>query len=249
MEGQDMVAKSPDLCDSKDIDQGLLLLGQAYRSSYKSNGKLNGGTKVRLVCDPVVASPFFPPGLAFRQSRTNLNLEFRVVRKTNTKLESVVESRWSCDPSTGQLFRDQKLYIVEPVKIKGRSYIHVNIAGIKVRAHRLVWRLCTGNWPVNDIDHINGDSLDNRLCNLRDVQAKENNRNKSRFLTRDLPTGVYRVQRKNGYSYFAEVGAGGKSIKGPCRGTVAQALEDRKKILADLGFCKLHIDSSCGRSS
>lgn len=41
-------------------------------------------------------------------------------------------------------------------------------------------RLLVGALPGETVDHINGNSLDNRKCNLRIVSKKENNTNRSR---------------------------------------------------------------------
>lgn len=40
-------------------------------------------------------------------------------------------------------------------------------------AHR-VWLLKTGKWPKGEIDHINGNTFDNRFENLREVTNQEN---------------------------------------------------------------------------
>lgn len=47
--------------------------------------------------------------------------------------------------------------------------------------HRLAWFYIYGKFPDNNyqIDHINGDRLDNRICNLRAVTARENNQNRN----------------------------------------------------------------------
>jgi len=45
------------------------------------------------------------------------------------------------------------------------------------RAHRIIWLLHTGDWPTDEIDHINGKRTDNRVSNLRSVSRAENNKN------------------------------------------------------------------------
>jgi hypothetical protein len=47
-----------------------------------------------------------------------------------------------------------------------------------VKVHRLVWFIVNGKLPEKDIDHINGEKLDNRIINLRDVPKSVNSRNK-----------------------------------------------------------------------
>lgn len=55
--------------------------------------------------------------------------------------------------------------------------------------HKLIWYLIKGIYPVSkQIDHINQNTKDNRIQNLRLVTAQENSRNKPK--RRDNVTGI-----------------------------------------------------------
>ena len=46
-----------------------------------------------------------------------------------------------------------------------KGYRRVKIGVTSYRAHRLAWFYMTGQWPVDQIDHINGIPDDNRFSN------------------------------------------------------------------------------------
>lgn len=73
---------------------------------------------------------------------------------------------------------------------RGKDYIVIRIGGKGYKAHRLAWLYVYGYFP-RIIDHINGDSKDNRISNLRDTTSCVNNQNHIRK-TREcgLPQGV-----------------------------------------------------------
>ena len=58
-----------------------------------------------------------------------------------------------------------------------KGYVKISVNGNWIYAHRLAWALQYGRWPAAEIDHINRDPSDNRLCNLRDVSRSENMQN------------------------------------------------------------------------
>lgn len=53
------------------------------------------------------------------------------------------------------------------------KYITIRIVRLYL-AHRLAWLHYYGEWPIQYIDHINGDYADNRIANLREVTKSEN---------------------------------------------------------------------------
>ena len=58
------------------------------------------------------------------------------------------------------------------------GYSDISVLGKRYKLHRLVWFWHKGKWPINIIDHIDGDRRNNRIENLRDVTASQNAINK-----------------------------------------------------------------------
>jgi len=54
------------------------------------------------------------------------------------------------------------------------SYRNVSIFNERYKAHRIAWLLQTGSWPEKYIDHIDGDGLNNKWENLRQVSPSQN---------------------------------------------------------------------------
>lgn len=65
-------------------------------------------------------------------------------------------------------------------KFKSKSgYLQGSIFDKTYLAHRIVWVVGAGEWPKDQIDHINHDRSDNRWINLRQATSQENHRNRS----------------------------------------------------------------------
>jgi hypothetical protein len=71
----------------------------------------------------------------------------------------------------------------------GKLYWLVGVPGGHARAHRIVWAIVHGSdLDGYQIDHINGDGLDNRIENLRLATSSQNNRN--RKTAKNSTTGI-----------------------------------------------------------
>jgi hypothetical protein len=74
----------------------------------------------------------------------------------------------------------------------GYLVVYINEFGldVSVHAHRLIWLWYYGAYPLQQVDHINGIRDDNRICNLRDVTARENTHNRKEHRAGKKP-GVF----------------------------------------------------------
>lgn len=90
--------------------------------------------------------------------------------------------------------------------------VSVKIAGRQYKLHRIAWLLAYGGWPDGQLDHVDGNPLNNALTNLRLATNQQNqfNRGLSRANTSgfkgvcwDKPRGRWRAQLcREGRSVF-----------------------------------------------
>ena len=91
----------------------------------------------------------------------------------------------------------------------GSRYLNVAVNGVRYLGHRLAWLYVHGEWPADEIDHINGDKLDNRLVNLRLASRSQNLANKPKRSDCKAPLkGIRQV----GGRWVARLGLKGKTI-------------------------------------
>jgi hypothetical protein len=93
----------------------------------------------------------------------------------------------------------------------GKPYRQLNILGHTYMAHRMVYLIEHGRWPVSEIDHIDGDTTNNRHTNLREATPVTNRRNQKRHSRNTTGhTGIHK--RKNNGRYEASIGDKGKLV-------------------------------------
>lgn len=91
-----------------------------------------------------------------------------------------------------------------PTSLDGWGYVHFRVLGKKYRAHILAWFYVFGEWPREQIDHIDEVKTNNRIGNLRDVSQAWNQQNR-RKPRRDNKLGILGVC-KAGEKFHAQIG-------------------------------------------
>ncbi|WP_369913930.1 HNH endonuclease [Xanthomonas sp. NCPPB 3005] len=89
------------------------------------------------------------------------------------------------------------------------GYYRVIVDGIRVAAHRVAWALHHNQWPADQIDHINGNKVDNRIINLREATNLENNQNRAANVG-SVSKYVGVVWHKGAGKWQAQIGYNGK---------------------------------------
>lgn len=123
-------------------------------------------------------------------------------------------------------------YDSPPSKRNPCSYVIIGLNNKLYKAHRLAWLYMYGNMPEEDIDHINLDTKDNRIENLRLSVDKLNHKNRSKY--RNNTSGV------SGVSYHKKLG------KWQAEG---QQVIDGKRIRHYLGVFADKFEAICVRKS
>jgi hypothetical protein len=89
------------------------------------------------------------------------------------------------------------------------GYISIRLDDTLHYAHRLAWLYVYGKWPVNQIDHIDGNRANNAVANLREVSNAENAQNRRKSRSKSGFLGV----RKENSKWLAEIKVNYKPIR------------------------------------
>lgn len=105
--------------------------------------------------------------------------------------------------------------------INEHGYRVMCVDGHKYMAHRLAWLFVKGEWPADEIDHVDADRLNNQMCNLRAATVFQNARNKKS--ARNNALGVKGVQVHETGKYRARIFVDGKHKSLGLHDTIEQA--------------------------
>lgn len=102
------------------------------------------------------------------------------------------------------------------------GYKQVNVEGKVYKVHRVIYLLCTGEYP-DLIDHIDRNRLNNHITNLRPATKSENALNT--VCHRDNSLGLKNISKRKDYDgYLVQV-----SVKGVKKSKSCTTLEDALK--------------------
>ncbi len=141
--------------------------------------------------------------------------EARKAKETEAA-KSLVLSSLTYDPETG-IFR----WIAAGNNTRGigtiAGYLHpsgyryIKICQVRFSCQRLAWLFHTGQWPKENMDHINTIRSDNRIANLREASNSQNNFNSAMKPNNTTGFKGVSLSSRDG-KYRAQIAAHGKRI-------------------------------------
>lgn len=161
----------------------------------------------------------------------------------NIKKERILQLL-SYDENTGHFIR--KVSLSNRTKIgdragtisetrSGKRYIYLSVDGFRVAAHRLALFLKNGEWPL-EVDHIDGNGLNNKLNNLREAGSRLENMKNVRRLKANTSGSTGVCWDKKNKKWFAFINVDKKMIFLGRHATIEQAKMARKNAEVKYGF-------------
>lgn len=123
--------------------------------------------------------------------------------------------------------------------ISNCGYLKGTVMGAYCKAHRAAWAITNGQWPSDQIDHIDGDKTNNRIANLRVVSNSINQKNRG-MQSNNLSgfTGVswHKVCSK----WCATIGVDGRQVHLGTFESLDDAIAARKRAEIGAGYTERH---------
>ena len=149
----------------------------------------------------------------------------RICKTWNTRFANKIAGNiWTQEES-------KTSYITIRITLNGKSKLYY--------AHRLAILYTEGHLPLEQVDHIDGNGLNNRRDNLREVSNQENNKNMPmRSDNTSGYTGVYWSKRDQ--KWHARIKVNGKYIHGGYFTNKEKAITKRKQMEVEYEFHSNH---------
>lgn len=206
-----------------------------------------------LQCDAETSGLTTPPGTSFPKLETGtpvLESAFLYKRPKRTPSEILLLLReFATYDNLNGGFRCIKTRKGSHIKIGeslgtkvSNGYFTLCVGTKNYLRSRLVWLWHYGDWPVDQIDHIDQDPANDRIENLRDVSNTENGRNRKLYASNK--TGFVGVSYNKALGkYVSHVTINYKYIHLGFHSSPEEAFAARQKYLAtqpNLGFTMQH---------
>lgn len=107
------------------------------------------------------------------------------------------------------------------------NYIQINFNSTRYLAHTVCWVLYYGKWPERQLDHIDGDTLNNRKDNLREVSSSENKHNPQKLYATNTTGYPGITYFKRDGTYIVRLSVNGTRIYGGTFKTLDGAIVKR----------------------
>lgn len=140
---------------------------------------------------------------------------------------------WKISPAHGIKIGDRAGYY-------NSRYAYLHFKGQRYFIHKLVWYKENGEYPKEQIDHIDQNTKNNHISNLRIVSAQDNAKNKPKRrdntsgitgISWDKQTNKWVVRIKNNQEKYVNRGR---------FNTISEAKQERDRALVEFGYHSNH---------
>ena len=211
-------------CKFSDLNLYLKQRGEGFETSPAPN--LNGSDKDHVMADQALPSPEV------------LRQLLRYVPETGQLFWLPRGAEWFKTNANVALF--QRRFEGRPALtcLNEDGYRTGIVLGFGVRAHAVAWAIHYGFWPIDELDHIDGNPLNNSILNLRLANRAIQNRNLS--VRKDNTSGILGVSQCASGRWRARIRIGGKEVLLGRFATKAEAEAARLKASDEAGYHPNH---------